>query len=158
MYTTFNTWHTRNPPRPQILTCDLLTLLEVGRAVGEMRYLKIFLQTLPLFNYQFLLTSYFAFHLFFRSSPTSSHWPRAWHRQICQLLSYLLSFLSLLDGYTRIDSMFLPLIYNTAFIYFNSYMLLLLFSQDPMIQLHYMALYKGILRAQMERSSGPQIC
>lgn len=100
-------------------------LLEVGGAVGEMRYLKICLQTLPLFNYQFLLTSSFAFHLFFRLFPTSSRWPRAWHRlpplQICQMLSYLLSFLSLLDAYTRIDSMFLPLIYNTAFIYFNSY-------------------------------------
>lgn len=47
-------------------------LLEVGGAVGEMRYLKICFQTLPLFNYQFLLTSSFAFHLFFRLFPTSS--------------------------------------------------------------------------------------
>ena len=48
-------------------------LLEIGGGtVDEMRYLKICLQTLPLFNYQFLLTSSFAFHLLFRLFPTSS--------------------------------------------------------------------------------------
>lgn len=41
-------------------------LLEVGGAVGEMRYLKICFQTLPLFNYQFFA------HKLFRFSPVFS--------------------------------------------------------------------------------------
>ena len=125
-------------------------LLEVEGAVGEMRYLKICLQTLPLFNYQFLLTSSFAFHLFFRLFPTSSRWPRAWHRlpplQICQMLSYLSHFCH----YWMLTQESIPCSYPWFIIQHS-------FISIVMMQLHYITLYKGMLRAQMERSSDSQI-
>lgn len=125
-------------------------LLEVGGAVGEMRYLKICLQTLPLFNYQFLLTSSFAFHLFFACFPLApvdrelgiDYLPYK-SAKCCHTFSHFCH-------YWMLTQESIPCSYPWFIIQHS-------FISIVMMQLHYITLYKGMLRAQMERSSGPQI-